>query len=271
MDVEGHEMLARISSRPEPGQQLSFLVIQLYPDVVLKELRGLGEGFSPGGLLHLYRTVRDEFERAMGGPESWAAGGEISPLGERKTQFFEDVARNPEALARYVRLLELLDGVNGYVGSAGEGKAEGEGEGRVWYLPWMVPGATGQELLLRQWPGDGSGDGLDDGTGDVSGDDFGEKVGGIREIVFGFTLWGLGRAEVRLLVGPDKSGCRILLERMEFASAVKKLVHKNLPPSLSGSVEILGVGPLPPGTVDIPGGLPAFNVVQNYRRLDRRV
>jgi hypothetical protein len=260
VDVEGHEMLARISSRPEPGQQLSFLVAQLYPDVVLKELRGSGEGFSPGGLLHLYRTVRDEFERVMGGSEPRAAGGEVPPPSERKTQFFEDVARNPEALARYVRLLELLDGVNGYAGSVGEGG----GEGRVWYLPWMVPGATGQELLLRQWPGDGSEDSL--------GDETLESVGGIQEIVFGFALRGLGRAEVRLLVGPDKTGCRILLERMEFASAVKKLVQKSLPSSLSDSVEILGVGPLPPGTVDIPGGLPAFNTaLSGYRHLDKRV
>ena len=248
-------MLARISSRPQPGQELNFRVAQLYPDVVLKELHGSGEGFSPGGLLHLYRTVRDEFERAMGGSEGWPAGGEISPPGKGKTRFFENVARNPQALARYVRLLELLDGVNGYAGSVGEE----EGEGRVWYLPWMVPGATGQELLLRQW------------AGDDSGNDSGEKAEGIREIVFGFSLRRLGRAEIRLLVGGRRTGCRILLERMEFASAVRRLIHTSLPASLSDSVEILGVGPLPPGAVDIPGGLPAFSTVLHYRRLDKRV
>lgn len=230
--VDGQEILALIGSRPSPGQTLWFRVKQLYPEVVLQELHGKGEG-GPVLPVHAQRfwALRARFEGLCRSlfPEG---GGVLSP-DQRKKQFFQAVAQDTKAGQSLRDLAEAVAGANLLL--AGQGRC-------LLFAPWLMPLAHDQELVAASTSQQAS---------DVSSDQ--DEMEGMREVVFGFTLNRLGRCELRLLAPRDQNRAhgngprfRLLLERLEQADAVlDQLRALDLPGS---KAECLGTGPLPPHT-----------------------
>ena len=192
VEIDGMPLLAQLSGTPRPGQWLFFVIRQLEPEIVLQILSPNTQTNELPDLAQGFWTERQQFEG-----QSRDLAPELAPLtspGERKARFHELLARNPAAAEAHATLLAALERLNRELAARNAGRALA--------LPWLLPGAGEQELLLRP-----AGEGL-------------------QELVFSFRLPAPGCGELRVLFRPDGRGSfRLLLERPEQLEALLALLH----------------------------------------------
>lgn len=220
----GHRLTAGIADPPPPGTVLDFLVTGLDPDIVLKVIHpAAASGMSPADLLGSIATLAARLESLP----LTAKAATAATLPERYRDFILLARRSPETaglLRELSRLHALVDRLLSRGLPPGSGMIGATGRLRYRRTPWLLPGARSQELLIRK-----------------------DSDRGFVEIILGFTLDLLGRAEVRLLSRPDDAGYRLLAERTEHAGAIGERIEaefRHLAPS--GAVaRCLGSFPLP--------------------------
>ncbi len=212
VDVEGQELLAAIPSPPAPGTRLIFLVKQLEPDIVLQHIpSGQGQVVRLDALSSFW-TSRANLECAVA--EGFSVENENSPA-HRQEAFTRWLRQNPaaaECFSRYSKAVEILNA-----------QLQAAGAGRLLAMPWLLPEARDQELLLTK------GEAMDQYT-------------------WSFTLPQLGDAEVRALA-PREAGkqpsYRLLLEHKDETDAARELIHPALP--LDAEPGFQGASALRPG------------------------
>jgi len=197
VDIQGQELLAQIHSQPAPGQILAFLIVQLYPDIVLQELHG-GAGGDTGapttlaGAVHAFWSARSLYESAARGLQPSATVRHHAP--KRRLALHETLADAPEALARYLRLLGAAHMVNAFLVPMGAG--------RLCYPAWLLPrGALAAEMLVH---GGRDGKRLD-------------------EAVLAFAMPRTGQCLIRIMVRPEpgaEGSCRVAMERPGLGRAM---------------------------------------------------
>lgn len=205
IDIQGQELLAQIHSQPEPGQILVFLVVQLYPDIVLQELHGGGPGSGSGaplslsGAVHAFWAARSLYESASRPERPVLGPAPGMPASERRSLLHSTLGTRPDVLARYLRLLGAVQLTNAFLGPMGAG--------RLCYPAWLLPAeALAAEMLMH--PGRGAGD--------------------ADEAVLAFALPRAGQCLVRLVVRPGVKGvsggvsgsCRVSMERPSLGRAM---------------------------------------------------
>jgi len=279
VNVAGHELLAELRTRPEPGVPLLFLVEQTLPDILLRELDPEEARHyqahpprTPQDIARDYLAARDALDSLLH-QRLWPA----SPAGDTphaarafqgKAAFTAFIAQDAEALAAFTLVQRHRLAVNRMLAERNSGE--------LYHLPWLLPQARGVELLRAQ----------------------GEH--GVLRLTIGAVLPRLGRTLVQALAGSEKLAYRLFLEHAETTrhpgAQAGGASQAHTPPSAQPSQVVrnaatahaspealcrqrdaaqttgypavcLGSGPLPPGIHDILSGLlgPAAHGSLNIR------
>ncbi|GFM38175.1 hypothetical protein [Desulfovibrio psychrotolerans] len=267
VNVAGHELLAELHTRPEPGVPLHFLVEQTVPDILLRELDPEEARHyqahpprTPQDIARDYLTARDALD-ALLHQRLWplAPAGDTphaASASQSKADFSAFIAQDAEALAAFTLVQRHRLTVNRLLAERNSGE--------LYHLPWLLPLARGVELLRAQ----------------------GEH--GVLRLTIGAVLPRLGRTLVQALAGSEKLAYRLFLEHAEAsrpaggqgngAPQAHNLPSAQPPPDVRGATATqsppealcrqrdaaqttrypavcLGSGPLPPGIHDILSGL----------------
>jgi hypothetical protein len=146
VQVGGEELLARLEVQAEPGDQLTFIVRALTPEIMLQALSG---GMSAGdlpGLVQRFRAAREVFE---GNASEFLAALQATPPSPtlRSEAFKKALETQAEATAHYAKVHALLAQINASLGQ--------EQNAIALYQPWLLPGRRRQEILRRNREGGG--------------------------------------------------------------------------------------------------------------------
>lgn len=244
--VGGQELLAQLQTKPEAGVPLRFLVEQLVPDIILKEVDGDAAAtaypnVSPGDLIRQYLEARDAFDAVLHDRlwPSIASSSDTSPdtsatapaaLAAVATFVSEDA----EALALFTQVQQHRLNVNLLLTATRSGTLH--------YLPWLMPEAKGVELLLPS-----------------------ENAGTAR-ITASAQLPACGRTLIQCLAGTERMAYRLFLERAQsehsghpsgrletvatLAATVCRIRDEQRPQQVL-PIACLGCGPLPAGIHDV--------------------
>lgn len=216
VNFEGVELLAQIESNPEPGSTLLFQVMQLEPEIELKELavaRSLGDPLSPAA--DAFWSARTRFEAATAKLRDVLSQHSGSPQ-ERQRAFYEAVKEVPRWRELWQRLVKAQSAASDILTQRGIGGLE--------YAPWLLPEALSAEMLVvRHSAADGS---------------------NTKETAFAFMVPGIGQCELKLLEASDKTDARLFMEYPDKIRAAEKLLHARIFVHIDAAFH--GVSSLPP-------------------------
>lgn len=223
--IDGHELLAYVTTPHEPGEPLYFEVVRLDPEIVLREMVPDTVEGTPADIIPMaWLTARESFE-AHTAPLRRSLTDDPDPESRRR-RFFQGVAEDSGTLLRYAELLDLLAAVNSMLDALPDETAV------LRYVPWLLPESGGQDLLIRV---------RDDRNADAA---------------LGFRLDRIGAGQVRILCRDGRTGYRLFLERVQFADDMDALftepiLHAILPGSGPAPLAYLGAGRLAPAPLGI--------------------
>ncbi len=215
--IDGHHLLANIETDSEPGSSLNFMVLSLYPEIVLKALPpGGGSGGYPlAGAIQEFGLARAKLEGFMGLNLSDDTIIGLSPE-QRRTKFLEAVAADKKLTAIYARLCAQQLSINSRLAQSGPT--------RFLYLPWLMPGARGLEALLKSEP---------------------KENGVFMEFICGFELDRIGAGQIRVLYKKPRAGFRVFMDRPENIKGFLDYVKSTSLGPLPVDAQCLGVEKLP--------------------------
>lgn len=236
--VGGHELLAELQARPEQGVPLRFLVVQLVPEIILREVAEEDAANAramlvPQVVVREYLAARDALDGMLHErlwPDVAVSAGPSKGDGRAVLRAFaEFMEQDAPALTGYTAVQRALFGVNHLLQSAAVG--------RLWYLPWCMPRARGIELLVH-----------------ATGRDAARYTLGANLPVLGHTL-------VQCLAATERMAYRLFLERDSHAELVERVCSPDeVVPASSVSTNCLnagtqlaclGAGGLPEGMYDV--------------------
>lgn len=195
--VNDLEITAQLGGNPMPGQSLTLEVVALYPEIVLKEVKGAG-GSAGSSLLNAVASAFCHNHTAFEDSLRNILPGEADP--EMLHQAFGTaLAEHPELDRAFADLKAVLDEMNAVAAS--------RGLGQVHIAPWLCPSIGGAQALIRV-P-------RQDGTLPAVGNLWPEGAVGLLR----FTLPDGHPVEARLHTGPPA---------VLFFSAVPKLEARQL-------------------------------------------
>lgn len=239
--VGGQELLAQLQTKPEAGVPLRFLVEQLVPDIILKEVDGDATApaypnISPADLIRQYLEARDAFD-AMLHSRLWpspASAGIPDAAPAALAAFATFISDDAEALALFTQVQGHRLNVNQLLAATRSGTLH--------YLPWLMPEAHAMEILMPC-----------------------ENTGTVR-ITASAQLPACGRTLIQCLAGTERMAYRLFLERAQsdlpetssgrsgpvatLAATVCRIRDEHRPQQLL-PIACLGCGPLPAGIHDV--------------------
>ncbi|CCO24963.1 hypothetical protein [Maridesulfovibrio hydrothermalis] len=143
VQIEDQKLLANIQTSPSPGDTLIFLVQQLYPDIILKELsrddlNANGVYLNPTDVTRQFVTKRAAFESEARSVFNDIQKNKIASAAERLKLFMVLLDQKPEYLKMFLETLKCVTDLNSILKST-----------KLFYMPWLVPSAHNQEIVLK--------------------------------------------------------------------------------------------------------------------------
>ncbi|UZP66852.1 hypothetical protein N1030_14735 [Desulfovibrio mangrovi] len=236
--VGGQELLAQLHTTPEAGVALRFLVVQLVPEIILKEVdedstHATGHTLSPADIIRDYLAARDALDAHLH-KHLWPTlsldedntvstdgmapqGGAASPA---RNAFITHISQHEEGLALFTTLQHSLLRVNALLAASRSGV--------LCHLPWLLPEARGVEMLLPP------------------------RTEGTTKITFGAVFPASGHVLIQCLAGTERMAYRLFLERAapKVAATVCR-VRDARRQQHATQLSCLGCGPLPAGIHDV--------------------
>lgn len=140
VQVGGEELLARLEVQAEPGDQLTFIVRALTPEIMLQALSGDVSAGDLPGLVQRFRAAREVFE--VNAAMLLAALQSTPPSPAlRLDAFHKALGAQAEAASHYAKVQEFLAQINASLGQEQNAIAA--------YEPWLLPVRRRQEMLRR--------------------------------------------------------------------------------------------------------------------------
>ncbi|MFZ5812979.1 MAG: hypothetical protein ACOY4F_13135 [Thermodesulfobacteriota bacterium] len=193
VDISGYELLARTDTDPRPGTVLTFLIAQLHPVVILREIpRAASDDPGPGprhiaALLGSFRAARADLDSRLSALGPLPATWDLTLMKTRFLSLLRNDAAAWDAFShgrRLARDISALPAIRRL--------------GRFLYAPWYPPGASEHELFLGN-------------TGN----------GGIREILLSFRVDGPGLVRIKALAD---QGCARCLTSVQYPGRLPETV-----------------------------------------------
>jgi len=211
VEINGDRLLAQLEVIHPEGSRLTFIIKQLTPHIILKELAlRQSVGQSALGIASSFDTARTLFENKLRS-ELKRRGTAITALS--LPDFMELLAHSPELHACY---LDASNCVN--VISAG---LEKNGS-RLFYQPWLYPDTRRQVTCIRQ-----------------------QKESDFTEIIIEFDHSVLGLARVEFLHKKATTAFKLKVQRAERSTELLNYLKSRTHPELKVEAKLLGISKLP--------------------------
>lgn len=209
VNIEGHKLLAQLNSKPVVGATLTFVIKQLTPDIVLKELFAPTGGSSGAlSLANSFETARTLFQTRLFQQNATVDYAKS----ESQKRFLVALSSNDQLFAAYVDTINCVNAINSATGQHNIGK--------LFYAPWIVTEARNHIGLVKRAPT------------------------GMSEIRYEFELPSLGLIRADFLYKTSTVSYRLRLEHPHYASEIKRVLGTCQIQGID-SAHCLGVGPLP--------------------------
>lgn len=211
--IEGHKLLAQLHTRPPVGAKLIFVIKQLHPDIILKELHGGAEGgASPLGMASDFEASRTLFENQL---RSHAAKLEATSYTERQKAFIDLLSTDKKLLNTFLDSTACIQAMNQQL--------QTETIGYLYYAPWFVP--TGRRHIGRFRPSSGQ--------------------SALTESFFECDLQPFGMIRLEFLFKESEGGYKLKIQNSGTAHILKKLFSSRKSTTLPDNLRCLGIAPLP--------------------------
>ncbi len=143
VQINSQSLLANISSSPEPGAVLTFIVQQLYPDIILKEINSSeshsGEqAVNPADLTRLFVTKRAAFEAQSRNviKKNYESATKTGP--DKLELYLKVIGEDSQSAILFFETLKCVSLLNSSLKTA-----------TLHYMPWLMPTALNQEIVLK--------------------------------------------------------------------------------------------------------------------------
>lgn len=143
VEIGDQQLLANIMTSPSPGDTLTFVVQQLYPDIILKEinpdhLNAHGTYINPADATRQFVTCRAAFQSQA--RKIFCEFGELnkSKASERLSLFLTALESDKKSAEMFFETLSCVADLNSIFSKA-----------KLFYMPWLVPVALNQEIVLK--------------------------------------------------------------------------------------------------------------------------
>jgi len=209
VEIEGHRLLAQLRSYPREGTWLVFVIQQIVPEIVLKELYETGTAATPRlETAASFEAARTLFENRF---RTHADQLAALPAAERPAAFLTLLETDPKLRAAYLDAL----------GCAGEITALFPSTHRLLYQPWLLPEARRQATVVR-----------------IPAEDDQSRMQAAM-IEFELPPYGLVRAE--FLNKDGETGYRLKLQSPDRRDALQRYLETAIP---GDAVRCLGIAKL---------------------------
>lgn len=209
VDIEGHKLLAQIKTTAPPGSQLTFIIHQLAPVIILKPTMEPSQaGVTALNLASDFDTSRTLFENQF---RSYIDEFVKIPTTQRKTSFVKALTGNSKLFETFADAINCIGNINQSIGNA---------KGRLSYTPWMVPSARRHIGLTRE-------------------------LSRMTSSTLEFDLPAIGMVQTEFLCHHDEIGYKIKLQHKARSSALQRHLAKHDKGLFAGKTQCLGVMQLP--------------------------
>ena len=214
VEIDGDRLLAQLETAHPEGSRLFFLIQQLTPRIILKELTG---GPTDGGAHTLGRvsdfdSARTLFENRFR-PALKEAELDGSPLS--LPRFLTLLAANPPLYAAYRDAANCAQPLSEALTAMGKGSLA--------YQPWLAPTGRRQATFVRAVGADSA----------------------LSETIVEFDHDRMGLTRVQFLRKGDTLSCRVLLQHPDHGKALAKYLDSRNHSDLGLRFQLLGVARLP--------------------------
>lgn len=214
VEIDGERLLAQLETTHQEGSRLLFLIQQLVPKIILKELTAGTEASAANALSLIsdFDSARTLFENRVR-PALAQAGlaGRPLPL----AGFLTLLAETPVLLAAYLDAADCARPLGDALQSTGKG--------HLAYQPWLAPYSRRQITIVRA-------------RGENSR---------LTEAIVEFDHNRMGLTRVQFLGSPETLSCRVLLQHPEHADALSRYLASRRHPNAPLRGQVLNVGKLP--------------------------
>jgi hypothetical protein len=214
VDIDGDRLLAQLESHRPEGSRLLFLVQQLVPQIVLKELTGEGHGNQANALSRVsdFDSARTLFENKFR-PALERAGFHGTPLPLH--DFLTLLAASTPLYAAYQDAANCAEPLSKALQEADKGS--------LCYQPWLAPTGRRQVTLVRHARSESQ----------------------LTEILIEFDHSRMGLARLQFLQKADTLSCRAQLQHPEHGRALSRYLDSRKHPDIPFQIQHLGVAKLP--------------------------
>jgi len=215
VSIDGDNLLAQLGSTHSEGTRLTFIVKQLVPDIILKEISDYNSVSATAlGMASDFDTSRTLFENKFRAIRQLL----------RLTQATSRLSHFLELLANDTTLLETFKDTTACVRAIST-QLETNGIGKIIYQPWLVPESRRQTTFIRNFPK--------------------QEMNPLIEITIELehASWGMVRAE--FLYKKPKTGYKLKLQNLTHSKDLFKYLTTRSYPELSIEAECLGISKLP--------------------------
>lgn len=214
VDIDGERLLAQLESPRPEGSRLLFLVQQLIPQIILKELTGGTQGNAANALGRIsdFDSARTLFEnRLCSALKQAGLFGRAMPLPD----FLSLLASTPPLHAAYQDAADCAAPLSKALLDADKGT--------LCYQPWLAPTSRRQATIARNAQTDSQ----------------------LTETLIEFDHTRMGLTRVQFLHKGDSLSCRVQLQHPEHANDLSRYLDSRKYHSTGFTIQHLGVTKLP--------------------------
>lgn len=215
VSIDDDKLLAQLQNAHPEGARLTFIIKQLVPDIILKEIFEFDAGTSQAlGMASSFDAARTLFENKFRLIKKHTI--DASSL-SRQATFLHSLASDRNLYVAYMDAANCAHAISAQLSS--------NNVGHILYQPWLVPDSRRQTTFIRSSSSN--------------------KTHSLTEVTIEFEhmAWGMVRAE--FLHRHPKTGYKLKLQHPSQSDNLKRYLIARTYPGLSTKLECLGVSKLP--------------------------
>lgn len=214
--IDGHKLLARLQSAPPVGARLAFIVTQLSPEIVLKEIvETPGVGADTLSIARTFETARTLFEDQF---RHYGDSIRHAPPSLRLAHFMDLLESNDKIRATYLDTVHCAQAINKTI--------ETNNKGIIIYQPWIVLDSRRQLTFIP--------------------DNEPESQSPIVTTQVEFETNELGLVRVDFIFKAPATGYRLKIQHSSSRTKLKHYLSSKKHPLIRGNIDCLDIAKLPP-------------------------
>jgi len=215
VSIDGDNLLAQLQSTHREGTRLTFIIQQLVPDIILKEIFERDSvGTNALGLATAFDASRTLFENKI---RSIQQGMSAAQTTSRLSHFLELLANNAALYTAFKDATNCAQAISAHLGTSNAG--------RILYQPWLVPEGRRQTTFIRSFPS--------------------QEKNPLIETIIEFEHMDLGVVRTEFLYKKPKAAYKLKVQHPGRNKSLLKHLTVHTHPGLAAETKCLGVTKLP--------------------------